>query len=121
MSLLAGISVFCFAYTVVLVLELVRIFYWPALRQSVIIFFALAGLLAHTLYLANRAITAPATPLSSPFDWDLLGAWGLVLVYLYLSWYHPKTSIGIFLLPLVLGLIGLAKFASREPFPQSRA
>jgi ABC-type uncharacterized transport system permease subunit len=71
--------------------------------------------------LANRAVTAPATPLSSPFDWDLLGAWGLMLVYLYLCWYHPKTSIGTFLLPLVLGLIGLAKFASREPFPQSRA
>lgn len=123
MSLLAGISVICFAasYTIVLVLELVRLFYWPPLRQAVIIFFALAGLLAHTLYLANRAITAPATPLSSPFDWYLLGAWGLVIVYLYLSWYHPKTSIGLFLLPLVLGLIGLAKFASREPFPQSRA
>jgi ABC-type transport system involved in cytochrome c biogenesis permease subunit len=123
MSLLSGISVFCFAasYTVVLALEVVRMFYWPALRQLVTIGFAAAGLLAQTLYLANRAATASGTPLSSPFDWDLLAALGLVVVYLYLSWYHPKTSIGLFLLPIVLGLIGLAKLSSREPFPQSHA
>jgi len=123
MSFLAGISVFCFAasYSVVLLLEAVRMFYWRGLRQGVTIGFAAAGLLAQTLYLANRAITASGTPLSSAFDWNLLGAWGLVVVYLYLSWYHPKTSIGLFLLPLVLGLIALAEFASREPFPQSHA
>src|SRR5262249_37654706 len=86
-----------------------------------IIFFTGAGLLAQTLYLINRAVTAGGTPISSAFDWDLLGAWGLVLVFLYLSWYHPKISIGLFLLPLALALIGLASFADREPFPQSRA
>jgi ABC-type transport system involved in cytochrome c biogenesis permease subunit len=123
MSFLSGITVFCFAasYSVVLLLEAARMFFWRGLSQSLTIAFAAAGLLAQTLYLAHRAITATGTPLSSAFDWYLLGAWGLVVVYLYLSWYHPKTSIGLFLLPLVLGLIGLAEFASREPFPQSPA
>ena len=123
MSLLSGISVLCFAgsYTLVLLLEVVRLFYRPGLRQSVVIGLTALGLLAHTLYLARRAFTASGAPLSSAFDWYLLAAWGLVVVYLYLSWYHRKTSIGLFLLPLVLVLIGLAEFASREPFPQSHA
>jgi ABC-type uncharacterized transport system permease subunit len=121
--LLTGVSVFCFtaSYAVVLLLEVARMFFWHSLRPIVTILFAAAGLLAHTLFLANRAMTATGTPLSSAFDWYLLAAWGLVVVYLYLAWYHPKTSIALFVLPIVLGLIGLAGFANREPFPQSRA
>jgi ABC-type uncharacterized transport system permease subunit len=123
MSLLSGISVLCFAgsYTLVLLLEVVRMFYRPGLRPGVAIGLTSVGLLAHTLYLARRAFTASGAPLSSAFDWYLLAAWGLVVVYLYLSWYHRKMSIGLFVLPLVLVLIGLAEFASREPFPQSHA
>jgi ABC-type transport system involved in cytochrome c biogenesis permease subunit len=123
MSFISGISVFCFAasYTLVLALEIARTFFWRGLRPMVTIGLTIVGLLAHTLYLTNRAITASGTPLSSAFDWDLLGAWGLVVVYLYVIWCYPKTISGLFLLPLVLGLIGLAKFASREPFPQSHA
>jgi ABC-type transport system involved in cytochrome c biogenesis permease subunit len=123
MAFISGISVFCFAasYTLVLALEIARTFFWRGLRPMVTIGLTIVGLLAHTMYLANRAITASGTPLSSAFDWDLLGAWGLVVVYLYVSWCYPKTISGLFLLPLVLGLIGLAKFASREPFPQSHA
>jgi ABC-type uncharacterized transport system permease subunit len=123
MSLLARITVLSFAasYGLVLLLEVVRMFYWRGLRQAVSITLAAVALLAQTLYLAHRAFTATGAPLSSAFDWYLLSAAGLVVVYLYLSWYHPKTSIGLFLLPLVLGLIALAEFASREPFPQSYA
>jgi ABC-type uncharacterized transport system permease subunit len=121
--LLTGVSVFCFtaSYAVVLLLEVVRMFFWHSLRPIVTILLVVAGLLAHTLFLANRAMTATGTPLSSAFDWYLLAAWGLVVVYLYLAWYHPKTSIGLFVLPLVLILIDLAEFANREPFPVSRA
>jgi ABC-type uncharacterized transport system permease subunit len=78
-------------------------------------------LLAHTLYLGRRAVIVDGAPLSSAFDWYLLAAWAMMVVYLFLIWYHPRTSIGLFLLPLVLGLIGLAKFADRTPFPTSSA
>ena len=44
-----------------------------------------------------------------------------MVVYLYLTWYHPKISIGLFLLPLVLALFGLSQFADQQPFPQSHA
>jgi ABC-type uncharacterized transport system permease subunit len=123
MSFISGITVFCFAasYTVALVLEITRLFFRSGVRGAVMLFFGGAGLLAHTLYLLRRVMTAEGTPLSSAFDWYLVAAWVLVVIYLYLTWYHPKTAIGLFLLPLVLGLIGLARFADRQPFPQSEA
>ncbi len=123
MSFISGISVFCFAasYAVALVLELTRMFFRSGVRGALMLGFAGAGLVAHTLFLGYRAATASGAPLSSAFDWYLLGAWVLVVVYLYLTWYHPKTSIGLFLLPLVLALLGLSQFADQQPFPQSRA
>jgi ABC-type uncharacterized transport system permease subunit len=123
MSLFSGITVVCFAasYGVALALEVTRVFFRSAIRGAVMLFFAAAGLLAQTIFLANRAMMATGAPLSSSFDWYLLAAWALAIAYLYLTLYHPRTAIGLFLLPLVLGLIGLAKFAPREPFPQSHA
>ncbi len=123
MSIISGISVFCFAasYGVTLLLEITRMVFRRAVPMILVRGFAAAGLLAHTLYLGYRASMATSAPLSSAFDWILVGAWGLAAVYLYFSWTHPQTAIGLFLLPVVLGLIGLAKFADRQPFPQSHA
>jgi hypothetical protein len=124
MAIISGISVFCFAasYVVALALEVVRMFFRSDLPLWLTRVFAGAGLLAQTLFLAHRAATATTTPLSSAFEWNLLGAWALVVVYLYVSWTHPRTAVGLFLLPLVLGLIALARFfASDQPFPQSQA
>ena len=45
----------------------------------------------------------------------------LVVVYLYLTLFHPEVAYGIFILPLALALIGAAQLANREPFPQSPA
>lgn len=83
--------------------------------------FAAAGLFAHTLFLAWRAANEHAVPLSSAFDWYLLAAWLLAGGYLWLTIANPKTPVGLFMLPLVLGLIGAAHLSSREPFPQSPA
>ena len=90
--------------------------------RALLIFFAAAGLLAHTLFLGYRAATATTTPLSSPFDWFLVAAWVLAATYLYLTFYHPRTAVGLFILPLVLALVGVAQFfASHEPFAETRA
>ncbi len=60
------------------------------------------------------------TPLSSEFDWYLVAAWLLAVCYLTLVFFHPRNSIGIFCLPLVLGLIAAAMFwANPEPFPET--
>jgi len=120
---LSGISVVCFAasYGVALACEASRLVFRSGVRGAAMIAFAAAGLVAHTLFLAWRAATAPAIPLSSAFDWYLLAAWLLAGGSLWLTLANPRTPVGLFLLPVVLGLIGAAQVSSRDPFPQSPA
>jgi len=119
----AGISVVCFAasYLVALACEGSRLLFRSGIRGAAMVAFAAAGLVAHTLFLGWRAAHEPAVPLSSPFDWYLLAAWLLAAGYLWATLANPKTPVGLFLLPVVLGLIGAAEISSREPFPQSPA
>ena len=122
-AFLSGISVFCFAasYAVALACEASRLVFRSGVRGAVMVGFAAAGLLAHTLFLGWRAATEAALPLSSPFDWYLLAAWLLAAVYLYLTVTNPRTPVGLFMLPVVLALVGAAQASSRVPFPQSPA
>ena len=122
--MLAGVQVVCFAssYAVALALEISRLFFRSGVRGAVMLVFGGAGLLAHTLYLANRTVIAVESPLSSNQDWCLLAAWALAIIYLYLTVYHPKTPFGLFILPSVLGLIGAAYFwADSRPFAREPA
>jgi hypothetical protein len=117
------ISVVCFAasYLVALGCEASRLVFRSGVRGAVMVGFAAAGLFAHTLFLLWRAVNTPAVPLSSAFDWYLLAAWVLAGGYLWLTASNPRTPVGLFMLPIVLGLIGAAQLSSRAPFPQSPA
>jgi len=117
------ISVVCFAasYLVALACEASRLVFRSGVRGAVMVAFASAGLFAHTLFLLWRAVNTPAVPLSSAYDWYLLAAWVLAGGYLWLTIANPKTPVGLFMLPVILGLIGAAELSSREPFPQSPA
>jgi len=117
------ISIVCFAasYAVALACEATRLVFRSGVRGAAMIAFAAAGLVAHTLYLVWRAANEQAIPLSSAFDWYLLAAWVLAGGYLWLTIANPRTPVGLFMLPVVLGLIGAANLSSRDPFPQSRA
>jgi ABC-type transport system involved in cytochrome c biogenesis permease subunit len=121
--MLSGISVFCFAasYAVALALEATRLWFRSGVRGALMLGFAGAGLVAHTLFLGYRAATTTGAPLSSQYDWYLLAAWVVIAVYLYFTYYHPKAAIGLFILPLALALIGVAQFSDKEPFPQTPA
>ncbi|HUY89014.1 MAG TPA: hypothetical protein VMV10_09790 [Pirellulales bacterium] len=122
--MLSGISILCFAasYIAALALEISRLFFRSGVRGAILLAFAGAGLLAQTLFLAYRARTTSAAPLSSEFDWYLVAAWVLAAMYVYWTFSHPRTAVGLFALPLVLGLIAAAEFfAKREPFPTSQA
>ena len=114
----AKISVTCFAasYLVGWLLEVCRLFFRSGIRRAIMIGFVVAGMVAHTLYLLHRATSANVSPLSSRFDWYLVAAWLLVGVYLYVNYYYPQAAIGLFVLPLALGLIvAAALFADRQP------
>lgn len=119
--MLDGISITCFAasYSVALGLEISRLFFRSGVRGAVMLGFAGAGLVAHTLFLCYRAATATGAPLSSEFDWYLMAAWVLAALYLVLTYYHPKQTIGLFLLPLVLVLVGAANWLGSQT-PLSR-
>jgi len=122
--MLSGVGIICFAgsYAVTLALEISRLLFRSGVRGAVMLGFAGAGLVAHTAFLYYRAVNTAGPPLSSSQDWYLVAAWVLVVVYLYLVYYHPKTAFGLFLLPLVLGLIGTAKWvASPQPFAREPA
>lgn len=119
----AGISVVCFAasYGVALACEASRPLFRSTIRGMAMLAFASAGVVAHALFLVWRAASEPQLPLSSGFDFFLVAAWVLAAGYLWLAVANPRTPVGLFLLPVVLGLIAAAQVSSREPFPQSPA
>ena len=122
-EIVSRISVVCFAasYAVALACEGSRLLFRSGIRGAVMVGFAAAGVLAHTLFLGWRAANESAVPLSSAYDWYLLAAWLLACGSLWLTVANPRTPTGLFMLPLVLSLIGAAEMSSRAPFPQSPA
>lgn len=124
--MLSGVSIICFAasYAVTLTLEVSRLWLRVRVRWLLMIGFAAAGLLAHTIYLGVRAqadlVRGSRVPLSHWYDWCLLAAWVLAAAYLGLAVRRRENTMGIFLLPLVLALIG-AGYAVREQPPFARA
>jgi ABC-type uncharacterized transport system permease subunit len=120
--MLSGISISCFAasYAIALVLEVIGLRRRPGWLRLAVIGATLAGMLAHTLYLAYVAADASRTPMSA-VDWVLMAAWVLAVVYLAGLFYLPRTPTGVVLLPIILALIGGSLFADPEPLAAQRS
>jgi ABC-type uncharacterized transport system permease subunit len=120
--MLSGITTFCFgaSYTVALALEVVGLKFRFGWHRLVMLLFAMAGLVAHTIYLAMR-VGAEASPLASPSDWFLLAAWLVAAIYVVASLWFPRSAVGLFILPLALALIGASLVASDQPFAGGNA
>jgi len=117
---LAKISITCFAasYLVVLVMELLRV-WMPRTKVSttIKIGFAIAGFFAHTVFLAyhtNLSFDQSGLWLGSWFGWSLAGAWLLAAAYLWLVFQKFNSNIGLFLLPVILGLTGWGTLIGSE-------
>ena len=106
------VSIFCFtaSYAVALALELWHQFRPRPVIRLLALGFGIAGLLAQTLYLFFQR-----PPLVGPFGWMLLLAWILAIFYLSGSVHHRRLAWGVFVLPLILGLVGLAVALGRPP------
>ena len=121
-SMLSNITITCFAasYAVALVLELVRAGMRGAWLGIAAVVALVAGLFAHSVHLWNLAQfeLAPESSqrilFSNWHDWCLLAAWVLAFACLGLS-LRKVPLIGIFMLPLVLLLIGLAYLKIDSP------
>jgi ABC-type uncharacterized transport system permease subunit len=118
-----GVNMFCFtaSYTVALALEVMGLWIRPKWRRLATVFAALAGMIAHTWYLALRAGQSPWAPLSSQHDWYLAAAWVLALAYVGFVLYQPRAPMGLFILPITLALIAAAYFASTQPIATFQA
>lgn len=104
-SPLQGVTHACFglSYLVAFLLEIARVSWPRPLLRAAALAFGLVGLFAHTLYITYHQPT-PAAPYGSL----LLLAWVLALFYLYGTVHYAKQAWAVFVLPVVIGLVGLS-------------
>jgi hypothetical protein len=121
--MLAKITIVCFAasYGTALLLEVSRLFFRLPVRLVVMLGFGAAGLVAHTLFLWNHA-QSDSVPFDSFHIWFLMAAWLLAAGYVALAAARPQSSIGIFMLPVVLALILAGQLSNpNDEFPRDKA
>ncbi|WP_417731748.1 cytochrome c biogenesis protein CcsA [Rosistilla oblonga] len=128
MQHLSQITVTCFvgSYIVALLLEITRGMFRLPGRMAGVIGFTAAGLYTHVAYLTMSARQqmdgAQMGLLASWYDWTLLLALGVAICYAILLLRRPDSTLGYFLLPLVLSLIGLAGvLRNSAPFSRDEA
>lgn len=81
------------------------------LSRGILLTFGLGGLVAHTAYLVNRSSISGLPPLvGSSHDWLLVLAWLGGFLYVLAVTTRQKLAIGLFLLPIMVGLIVMATF-----------
>jgi len=122
--MLSGVSVICLigSYSVAFVLELFRFFFPHRFRHVFLTIVVLLGLVAHSAFLYHHQISLESAKIvNSAVGFFLTAAWGLACVYLFLCCFYPKVPFGLYLIPIILGLIlGGTCWANPEPYsPQS--
>jgi len=113
------LSVLCFAgtYGLALLAELARFVVRSSVRWYLTAGLMALGWLVQTAFLANLALKNPfMPPVSSAFESVMVLSWIVALIGLYLMIRSPKpVAVGIFVLPLVIGLVIVAGwFAPRQ-------
>lgn len=120
--MLDRVSVFCFlaSYAVAFLLELTQFLRRStAIRWGTVLFTG-AGLVAHSVYLVVRSRHHDLPPLlGSTHDWLLVAAWLIVVLYLGIQIWNHSLSLGVFCLPIVLGLVVSSRYVSNRPIPQT--
>src|SRR6266511_3268177 len=99
------VTLYCFAlsYAAALGLELWHLYRRRPVHQLAANLFGAAGLLAQTIFLAVQR-----PPLAWQFGLLLVLAWILAVFYLFGAVHHTRQAWGIFVLPVLLVLVGLA-------------
>ena len=107
--MLLEIKIFCFfaSYLAALGLELWHHFRPRPLLRRLGQFFGAAGLIAQTYFLV-----AKGAPLASQYGWMLFLAWILAIFYLFGSFHYQRLAWGIFVLPVILGLVALGSLGA---------
>jgi ABC-type transport system involved in cytochrome c biogenesis permease subunit len=106
-DLLRHISTSCFgaSYLLAFGCELARLRWPSATLRWVAVAWGGIGLFTHSVFLAVHHPSPAAA-----YGATLAVAWVLAVFYLYGSLHAPRRAWGVFILPMVLGLVGLAVF-----------
>jgi ABC-type uncharacterized transport system permease subunit len=111
------LSVLCFAgtYGLALLAELARFFVRSSIRWYIAASLMALGWLVQTAFLANLAFKNPLVLVTTAFESVMVLSWIVALIGLYLMVRSPKpVAVGVFVLPLVLGLVIAGWFAPRQ-------
>ncbi|HMF35432.1 MAG TPA: cytochrome c biogenesis protein CcsA [Isosphaeraceae bacterium] len=113
------LKVLCFAgtYGLALVCELARLVVRSPFRWYLTVGLTSLGWLVQTIFLANLALKDQIIlPVTSAFESVMVLAWIVAFIGLYFMLHWPRqVAVGLFVLPLVLGLVVVAGwFAPRE-------
>ena len=112
------LKVLCFAgtYGLALLCELARLVVRSPFRWYLTVGLTALGWVVHTLFLVNLALKdVIILPVTTTFESGMVLAWIVALIGLYFMLHWPRqVAVGIFILPLVLGLVVIASFAPRE-------
>jgi ABC-type transport system involved in cytochrome c biogenesis permease subunit len=106
------VTILCFfaSYGLALALEVLYLWLRRPVVRALTLLSAAAGLIAHSIYLYSHQ-----PPLIWQFSWLLMVAWILALFYVSGAIHHRRESWGVFVLPLVLGLLGLGLLFGKPP------
>lgn len=106
------VTVLCFLASYGLALAFEGLYLWAgrAAFRWLALAAGAAGLLAHTLYLISRQ-----PPLIWQFGWMMFVAWVLAVFYVSETLHHRRLSWGVFVLPLILGFVGLGLLFGTPP------
>ncbi|MEQ9406793.1 MAG: cytochrome c biogenesis protein CcsA [Fuerstiella sp.] len=114
MAFLSKVHLSCFllSYLVAFGVELFQLVRQrTGTSRSLLMVFTAAGLIAHSAYLITRSLKSGLPPLvGSSHDWLLVLAWVGGVLYLLALAIGERITLGLFLLPVMLGLIVLAMF-----------
>ena len=111
------LKVLCFAgtYGLALLCELARLVVRSRFRWHLTVALTALAWVVHTLFLANLALKDMLFLPATAFESGMVLAWIVALIGLYFMVHWPRqVAVGIFILPLVLGLVVIASFAPRE-------
>lgn len=117
LNFIERITVLCFAasYAVTFALELWRLLRPRPILRLVALAFGAAGLFAHVIYLiVQTSVVEKKLALGSPTGSLLLLAFILAVFYVCEAIHHGRVAWALFVLPIVLGLIGLALVVKGE-------
>jgi ABC-type uncharacterized transport system permease subunit len=112
------LSVLCFAgtYGLALLSELARFVVRGAARWYLTVGLTALGWAVQTAYLANLARAQHKVPVTTPFESVMVLSWIVALIGLDVMVHSPRqVAVGVFVLPLVLGLVVVAgRYAPRH-------